>query len=286
MQAARSAVNLWRDPAAARVMRRHRLGGRGRGRPVAGRGSGPARPDSVALGYEIFNREWLPDDPRGHGGDGLGPVYNDTSCVACHNAGGSGGARAGEQEHRHPQRRRGTAGHGAPTPAQDDPQRSNGRGLLTDDSQPPADARPARRSHADWPCSTPRRVPDEPDRRPAQVRHRPELRCLAAPGPSTRRRMPGRERRTGLQASDRPQVSGPAGKSRASRNSVMQRRECAQASRPSSTPGRPRAMAPDAAGPGLDVRERPALRRPDRRRAAFLVHRGPSAIRRRCSASA
>ncbi len=52
----------------------------------------PARPDRVALGYEIFNREWLPDDPRSHGGDGLGPVYNDTSCVACHNAGGSGGA--------------------------------------------------------------------------------------------------------------------------------------------------------------------------------------------------
>ena len=28
---------------------------------------------------------------RSHGGDGLGPVYNDSSCVACHNAGGSGG---------------------------------------------------------------------------------------------------------------------------------------------------------------------------------------------------
>ncbi len=54
--------------------------------------SGPAKPDAVALGYEIFNREWLPQDTRSHGGDGLGPVYNDTSCVACHNAGGSGGA--------------------------------------------------------------------------------------------------------------------------------------------------------------------------------------------------
>jgi CxxC motif-containing protein (DUF1111 family) len=49
------------------------------------------KPDLVAAGYEIFNREWLPNDPRGHGGDGLGPVYNDSSCVACHNAGGSGG---------------------------------------------------------------------------------------------------------------------------------------------------------------------------------------------------
>ena len=26
-----------------------------------------------------------------HGGDGLGPVYNDSSCVACHNQGGTGG---------------------------------------------------------------------------------------------------------------------------------------------------------------------------------------------------
>jgi CxxC motif-containing protein (DUF1111 family) len=62
-------------------------------------GAGAARADAssskadrVAAGYEIFNREWLPDDPRSHGGDGLGPVFNDSSCVACHNAGGSGGA--------------------------------------------------------------------------------------------------------------------------------------------------------------------------------------------------
>jgi CxxC motif-containing protein (DUF1111 family) len=55
-------------------------------------GNEPEKPDRVAVGYEIFNREWLPNDARGHGGDGLGPVYNDTSCVACHNSGGSGGA--------------------------------------------------------------------------------------------------------------------------------------------------------------------------------------------------
>ena len=54
--------------------------------------SGPKKSDQVASGYEIFNREWMPNDPRGHGGDGLGPVYNDSSCVACHNSGGSGGA--------------------------------------------------------------------------------------------------------------------------------------------------------------------------------------------------
>ena len=44
-----------------------------------------------ACGRELFLREWLPMDPRSHGGDGLGPMYNDSSCVACHNLGGPGG---------------------------------------------------------------------------------------------------------------------------------------------------------------------------------------------------
>jgi CxxC motif-containing protein (DUF1111 family) len=43
-------------------------------------------------GHELFTREWLPNDSRAHGGDGLGPVFNDSSCVACHNQGGTGGA--------------------------------------------------------------------------------------------------------------------------------------------------------------------------------------------------
>jgi CxxC motif-containing protein (DUF1111 family) len=43
-------------------------------------------------GAEIFAREWIPGDARSHGGDGLGPVFNDSSCVACHNQGGIGGA--------------------------------------------------------------------------------------------------------------------------------------------------------------------------------------------------
>src|SRR5207249_2098806 len=42
-------------------------------------------------GRELFFREWIPDDPRSHGGDGLGPVFNDSSCIACHNLGGAGG---------------------------------------------------------------------------------------------------------------------------------------------------------------------------------------------------
>ncbi|APW59508.1 di-heme oxidoredictase family protein [Paludisphaera borealis] len=62
-----------------------------RGTVRAGDEAAAVKPDPIAVGYEIFNREWMPNDPRGHGGDGLGPVYNDTSCVACHNAGGGGG---------------------------------------------------------------------------------------------------------------------------------------------------------------------------------------------------
>jgi CxxC motif-containing protein (DUF1111 family) len=46
----------------------------------------------LALGRELFHREWTPGDPRARGGDGLGPMFNDTSCVACHNLGGPGGA--------------------------------------------------------------------------------------------------------------------------------------------------------------------------------------------------
>jgi CxxC motif-containing protein (DUF1111 family) len=42
-------------------------------------------------GKELFTREWLPNDSRAHGGDGLGPVFNESSCVSCHNQGGSGG---------------------------------------------------------------------------------------------------------------------------------------------------------------------------------------------------
>ncbi len=52
----------------------------------------PPKADPVAVGSEIFHREWMPNDPRGHGGDGLGPAFNDSSCIACHNSGGSGGA--------------------------------------------------------------------------------------------------------------------------------------------------------------------------------------------------
>jgi CxxC motif-containing protein (DUF1111 family) len=43
-------------------------------------------------GAELFEREWLPATPGVPGPDGLGPVYDETSCIACHNQGGPGGA--------------------------------------------------------------------------------------------------------------------------------------------------------------------------------------------------
>jgi CxxC motif-containing protein (DUF1111 family) len=52
-----------------------------------------ARQERIS-GRELFEREWLPGDSRSHGGDGLGPVYNDSSCIACHNLGGGGGGGA------------------------------------------------------------------------------------------------------------------------------------------------------------------------------------------------
>ena len=58
---------------------------------LGARADGATPRGNPAEGQELFAREWLPGDPRGHGGDGLGPVYNDTSCVACHNLGGPGG---------------------------------------------------------------------------------------------------------------------------------------------------------------------------------------------------
>ena len=63
------------------------LGGMG----LAAAAEAPAE-DPIGQGSELFHREWVKGDGRSHGGDGLGPVFNDSSCVACHNAGASGGA--------------------------------------------------------------------------------------------------------------------------------------------------------------------------------------------------
>lgn len=53
--------------------------------------------DSIQLGQELFVHEWTANDPLSPNGDGLGPVFNAKSCVACHFQGGVGGA--GPNEH-------------------------------------------------------------------------------------------------------------------------------------------------------------------------------------------
>lgn len=49
-----------------------------------------ASAEMQAAGRTLFEHEWTKNDPMA-GGDGLGPVFNATSCVACHFQGGVGG---------------------------------------------------------------------------------------------------------------------------------------------------------------------------------------------------
>ncbi len=42
-------------------------------------------------GKALFEKSWEPGKPSPIGGDGLGPLYNETSCVGCHHQGGTGG---------------------------------------------------------------------------------------------------------------------------------------------------------------------------------------------------
>lgn len=66
-------------------------------------------------GFTLFTRSWTQGDALSPGGDGLGPYFNESSCLACHALGGPGGAGAAstnvtlfvhfdgtsEMEHRH-----------------------------------------------------------------------------------------------------------------------------------------------------------------------------------------
>jgi CxxC motif-containing protein (DUF1111 family) len=62
--------------------------------------SGPTpRPVDLAAavqGQELFKHVWVPNDPLAGAGDGLGPVFNASSCLACHRQGGTGGSGARE----------------------------------------------------------------------------------------------------------------------------------------------------------------------------------------------
>jgi CxxC motif-containing protein (DUF1111 family) len=53
--------------------------------------------ETADAGRDLFMHEWTPNDPLAKGGDGLGPVFNANSCVACHKQSGPGGG--GPVEH-------------------------------------------------------------------------------------------------------------------------------------------------------------------------------------------
>lgn len=53
-------------------------------------------PEKIAKGRDLFVHQWQPNDKLSPGGDGLGPLYNATSCVECHAQGGVGGSGAKE----------------------------------------------------------------------------------------------------------------------------------------------------------------------------------------------
>jgi CxxC motif-containing protein (DUF1111 family) len=48
-------------------------------------------------GKELFEKIWQSGKPSPFGGDGLGPLYNEDSCVACHHQGGTGGGGPNER---------------------------------------------------------------------------------------------------------------------------------------------------------------------------------------------
>ena len=52
---------------------------------------GPTLSREFVEGRDLFHMSWEPGHPAEAGGDGLGPLYNEASCVACHNQGGTGG---------------------------------------------------------------------------------------------------------------------------------------------------------------------------------------------------
>jgi CxxC motif-containing protein (DUF1111 family) len=62
------------------------------GVPWAASQASGAEDDPVARGRKLFVRAWESSAAPGPAADGLGPLFNERSCVACHALGGAGGA--------------------------------------------------------------------------------------------------------------------------------------------------------------------------------------------------
>jgi len=65
----------------------------------AGRGARGTVSREHSVGHDLFVKIWTPAEtgPDRPGGDGLGPLYNADSCVACHHQGGVGGSGANDR---------------------------------------------------------------------------------------------------------------------------------------------------------------------------------------------
>ena len=81
-----------------------------------------ADPDAIDRGRVLFTQVWVPAAPHGAGGfGGLGPLFNDTSCIGCHVGAGRGGAPDGpDQRLRGMLVRLGLSGGGGPVPGYGD----------------------------------------------------------------------------------------------------------------------------------------------------------------------
>ncbi len=93
--------SLWCDAAFAWQPRGSRGGFSGRQQPNKPHNATATldkRLEQEKTGHELFVRDWSqPDAKPAAGGDGLGPMYNDVSCVACHQLGGIGVAGKGDK---------------------------------------------------------------------------------------------------------------------------------------------------------------------------------------------
>jgi CxxC motif-containing protein (DUF1111 family) len=64
---------------------------------LLGRGTNSTLYADELTGADLFSKKWTAHDQRSAQGDGLGPMHNASSCVACHEQGGPGGG--GDLEH-------------------------------------------------------------------------------------------------------------------------------------------------------------------------------------------